>query len=56
MTAASADAAGKTSQGATLLARAQRGDNGRNYYGDSWVALGTVLLTTHLLSGCPPIS
>jgi endoglucanase len=52
--AASADAVGQTSEGAALLARAQRGDHGKNYYGDAWVALGTVLLTSTLLSPCPP--
>jgi endo-1,4-beta-D-glucanase Y len=52
--AASADAAGQRSQGAALLARAQSGSNGQTYYGNAWVALGTVLLTTKLLSPCPP--
>ncbi len=52
--AASADAAGQRSQGSALLARAQSGSNGQTYYGNAWVALGTVLLTTKLLSPCPP--
>ena len=52
--AASADAAGQRSQGRALLAQAQSGSNGQTYYGNAWVALGTVLLTTKLLSPCPP--
>ena len=52
--AASADAAGQRSQGSALLAQAQSGSNGQTYYGNAWVALGTVLLTTKLLSPCPP--
>jgi endoglucanase len=52
--AASADAAGQRSQGGALLAQAQSGGNGQTYYGNAWVALGTVLLTTKVLSPCPP--
>jgi endoglucanase len=52
--AASAMAAGQTHQGRTLLAQAGSGQNGQTYYGDAWVALGTVLLTTDWLSPCPP--
>ncbi len=51
--AASADAAGDLSRGSSLLAQAQS-NLGLTYYGDAWVALGTVLLTTNLLSACPP--
>ena len=51
--AASADAAGHLPQGNTLLLLA-RSDASKTYYGDAWVALGTVLLTTTLLSPCPP--
>jgi endoglucanase len=51
--AASADAAGQLAQGRTLLTLA-RANAGKTYYGDAWVALGTVLLTTTLLSPCPP--
>jgi len=52
--AASAMAAGQVTQGRALLAQAQRGTYGKTYYGDAWVALGTVLLTTDWLSPCPP--
>jgi len=52
--AASADAARQLARGKTLLALAQHGFTESNYYGDSWVALGTVLLTSSLLSSCPP--
>ena len=52
--AASAGAARQSSQGRSLLAQAQGGGNGTTYYGDAWVALGSVLLTTDLLSPCPP--
>jgi endoglucanase len=50
---ASADSAGQTVRGRSLLAQAQS-VLGQTYYGDAWVALGTVLLTTNLLSPCPP--
>ena len=52
--ASSADAAGQVDRGRALLAEAQGGGLGHTYYGDAWVALGSVLLTTHLLSPCPP--
>jgi endoglucanase len=52
--AASADADRQFSSGRALLAHAQSGSHGNNYYGDAWVALGTVLLTTTDLSPCPP--
>jgi endoglucanase len=52
--AASADADRQFSSGAALLAQAQNGSHGQNYYGDAWVALGTVLLTSTSLSPCPP--
>lgn len=52
--AASAGAAGNPSRGRALLAQAQT-NLGRTYYGDAWAALGTVLLTTKLLSPCPSI-
>jgi endoglucanase len=52
--AASADADRQFSRGRALLAQAQGGSHGQNYYGDAWVALGTVLLTTTALSPCPP--
>ena len=51
--AASAFAAGQPSEGQALLAQAQK-NIGQTYYGDAWVALGTVLLTTKWLSPCPP--
>ena len=44
--AASAMAAGEDRQGQALLAQARSGQNGQTYYGDAWVALGSVLLTT----------
>ncbi len=53
--AASAEAAGQVRPGSALLTKARR-DADRTYYGDAWVALGTVLLTTTLLSPCPPVS
>ncbi len=52
--AATADAAGHRSKGAALLAQARAGDHGKNYYGDAWAALGSVLLQTSNLSSCPP--
>ncbi len=52
--AASADADRQFGPGRTLLAQAQSDSHGSNYYGDAWVALGTVLLTTTALSPCPP--
>jgi endoglucanase len=51
--AASADADGNLSRGRELLAQSQT-NLGLTYYGDAWVALGAVLLTTDLLSPCPP--
>ena len=51
--AASADAAGHTGPARALLSLA-RTNAGKTYYGDAWVALGTALLTTTLLSPCPP--
>jgi endo-1,4-beta-D-glucanase Y len=52
--AASADADRQFSSGRALLVQAQSGSHGVNYYGDAWVALGTVLLTSTSLSPCPP--
>lgn len=52
--AAAADADRQLGPGHTLLAQAQSGSRGLNYYGDAWVALGTALLTTTELSPCPP--
>jgi endoglucanase len=50
---AAANAAGDPTAGATSMARARSLDHGQNYYGDAWVALGTLLLSTTLLSACP---
>jgi endoglucanase len=51
--AASADADRQPIPGGALLTRATINLD-QTYYGDAWVALGTVLLTTKLLSPCPP--
>lgn len=51
--AASADADRQYKRGSALLAEA-RGVGVHTYYGDAWVALGSVLLTTRWLSPCPP--
>ncbi len=52
--AASADADRQFGTGQALLTQAQSGSHEQNYYGDAWVALGTVLLTSTSLSPCPP--
>ncbi|HKN95174.1 MAG TPA: glycosyl hydrolase family 8 [Thermoleophilaceae bacterium] len=52
--AGAATAAGNHKAAASLLGRAQAFDGAHpSYYGDAWVALGRVMLQTHLLGSCP---
>jgi endoglucanase len=51
--AGAAYAAGRRNAGDALLGRAQALDaRQQTYYGDAWVALGRVMLQTHLLGSC----
>jgi endo-1,4-beta-D-glucanase Y len=55
--AAAAGAAGHVGAADRLLDRAQRGNHRTpTYYGTAWVALGRVLLQTHLLGGCSAVA
>lgn len=54
--AAAAQAAGNTTRRDSLFARALTENQQQpTYYGSAWIALGKVLLTTHLLGGCPNV-
>ena len=54
--AAAAQAAGRPARRDSLFAQAiAENRQTPTYYGSAWIALGRVLLTTHLLGGCPEV-
>jgi endoglucanase len=54
--AAAAQAAGNINRRDSLFAQAiSQNQQQPTYYGSAWIALGKVLLTTHLLGGCPDV-